>query len=110
MVTTREIADDNSSISSTRWAFATVVKFDIAVILITIGAGIAAHFMGKPLDNGFYGSVSMLLGILTGLATATKALQGFEPKHREDETKVSDAEVEVSKMEKLEESAGIEGK
>ena len=79
MVTTREIADNNSSISSTRWAFALVIKFDIAVIFGTIVAGLVGHFIGKPLDNGFYGSVSMLLGILTGLAAGTKALQGFEP-------------------------------
>lgn len=79
MVTTREIADNNSSISSTRWAFALVIKFDIAVIFGTIVAGLVGHFMGKPLDNGFYGSVAMLLGLLTTLATGAKALQGFEP-------------------------------
>ena len=79
MITIREIADDKSSISSTRWAFATVIRFDLVVILGSITAGIVAHFMGKPLDNGFYGSVAMLLGLLTTLATGAKALQGFEP-------------------------------
>ena len=90
MVTTREIADNNSSISSTRWAFAFIIKFDIAVIFGTIVAGLVGHFIGKPLDNGFYGSVSMLLGILTGLAAGTKALQGFEPKHDQEEPKKND--------------------
>ena len=90
MVTTREIADNNSSISSTRWAFALVIKFDIVVIFGTIVAGLVGHFIGKPLDNGFYGSVSMLLGILTGLAAGTKALQGFEPKHDQEEPKKND--------------------
>lgn len=80
MVTTREIADDNSSISSTRWAFALVIKFDIIVIFGTIVAGLVGHFIGKPFDNGFYGSVAMLLGVLTTLATGAKALQGFETK------------------------------
>ena len=80
MVTTREIADDNSSISSTRWAFALVIKFDIIVIFGTIVAGLIGHFIGKPFDNGFYGSVAMLLGALTTLTTGAKALQGFETK------------------------------
>ena len=87
MITIREIADDKSSISSTRWAFATVIRFDLVVILGSITAGIVAHFMGKPLDNGFYGSVAMLLGLLTTLATGAKALQGFEPKHDQEEPK-----------------------
>ena len=82
MVSIREIADDNSSISSTRWAFAAVIKFDIFIIFILIITGLVSHFIGKPLDNSFYGSVTMLLGVLTGLATTTKALQGFEPKDR----------------------------
>ena len=80
MVTTREIADDNSSISSTRWAFALVIKFDIIVIFGTIVAGLIGHFIGKPFDNGFYGSVATLLGVLTTLATGAKVLQGFETK------------------------------
>ena len=77
-IKTREIADNNTSLSSTRWAFASVIKFDFIVIAISIIAGIVSHFIGKPLDNGFYGSVALLLGIPTGLVTGAKALQGFE--------------------------------
>ena len=79
MISTREIADDKTTISSTRWAFATVIKFDIVIISLTLIAGLVGHFVGSPLDNGFYGSIAMLLGILTGLVTTGKALQGFEP-------------------------------
>ena len=43
-------------------------------------AGLVGHFIGKPFDNGFYGSVAMLLGALTTLTTGAKALQGFETK------------------------------
>ncbi len=102
MVTTREIADNNSSISSTRWAFALVIKFDIAVIFGTIIAGLVGHFIDKPLDNGFYGSVSMLLGILTGLAAGTKALQGFEPKHDQEESEKNDQSETVETTESTE--------
>lgn len=79
MITIREIADDKTTISSTRWAFAVVIIFDIIVISAVITASLISHFLGKPLDNSFYGSVSLLLGIPTGLATGAKALQGWEP-------------------------------
>lgn len=83
-ITVREISDDKTTISSTRWAFATVIKFDIIIVTLTVVAGIVSHFIGRPLDNGFYGSVAMLLGILTGLVTTSKALQGFEPWSKSD--------------------------
>lgn len=102
MVTTREIADDNSSISSTRWAFVLVIKFDIIVIFGAIVAGLVGHFIGKPFDNGFYGSVVMLLGVLTTLATGAKALQGFEPKHGQEESKVEKTEtIETASEDKI---------
>ena len=92
MVTTREIADNNSSISSTRWAFALVIKFDIIVIFGTIVAGLVGHFIGKPFDNGFYGSVTMLLGALTTLTTGAKALQGFETKCGQEKSETEKTE------------------
>lgn len=79
-ISIREIADDRTTISSTRWAFASIVKFDILVIFIVIVVGLVAHFLGKDLGSDFYGSVAMLLGILTGFVSTTKALQGFETK------------------------------
>ena len=97
MVTTREIADDNSSISSTRWAFALVIKFDIIVIFGTIVAGLVGHFIGKPFDNGFYGSVAMLLGALTTLTTGAKALQGFETKCSQEKSGAEKPESEETR-------------
>ena len=84
MISTREIADDNTSISSTRWSFATVVKFDIVVIFITLISYIVGHFVGKPFDSGLASLVALLLGILTGLVSALKGAQGFEPKDKEN--------------------------
>lgn len=80
MITLREIADDESTISSTRWAFATVIKFDIVIILVAIIVYLVGHFIGKPLDGSFFSYVATLLGILTSIVTASKALQGFETK------------------------------
>lgn len=80
MITLREISDDSSTISSTRWAFATVIKFDISIIVITIAAYLVGHFIGRPVDGSFFGYVATLLGVLTGIVTTSKALQGFETK------------------------------
>ena len=84
-ITVREISDDRTTISSTIWAFATVIKFDIVIVALVVIAGIIGHFLNRPLENGFYGSVAMLLGILTGLVTTSKALQGFEPHSKSDD-------------------------
>lgn len=80
MVSIREIADDKTTISSTRWAFASVIKYDMIMILVAVILFTVAHLIGKPLDNSFFYSVATLLGILTGLVAAPKALQGFEPR------------------------------
>lgn len=85
MITIREIADDKTTISSTRWAFALTIKFDAVVIFVTILAGIIGHFTGKPLDSSFFASVALLLGVLTTVTGTAKALQGFEPHSKSDD-------------------------
>lgn len=80
MVSTKELVDDNSSISSTRWAFVSVIKFDIVMIFITILAYIISHFTSKPLGAEIFTGVTALLGVLTAVITASKVLQGFETK------------------------------
>ena len=37
------------------------------------------HFIGKPFDDNLISGVALLLGILTGILTTSKILQGFEP-------------------------------
>lgn len=80
-ISIREIADDKTTISSTRWAFAAVVKVDIAIVVIVLLAALVAHFFPgiEDFDNSFFGSVAMLLGVITTLVTTGKVLQGFEP-------------------------------
>lgn len=79
MIKIRELADDKTTISSTRWAFATVILFDIVVIALSMLAFVISHFMGKPIDLGFFDKEVVLLGVLTALVATTKGLQGFEP-------------------------------
>jgi len=79
MISLREIADNFTTISSTRWAFGAILKFDMAIIAVSIVAIIVGHFVGKPFDDSFIKGVALLLGILTTIITTSKALQGFEP-------------------------------
>lgn len=96
MITIREIADDKTTISSTRWAFASVVKVDIWCIVGILIAGVVGHFTGKPFDSSFYASAATLLGVITTLVAAPKALQGFEPKKDKphEEEKIEEVKVE----------------
>lgn len=80
MISIRELTDDKSSISSTRWAFVTTIIFDIVIIAISVISYIVAHFIGKPFDSNLISGVALLLGVLTGIVTTSKSLQGFETK------------------------------
>lgn len=80
MISLREVSDNNSNISSTRWAFGLIIIFDIVIITLSIAAFLVAHFIGMPLDGSFFGYVATLLGVVTTLVTTGKALQGFETK------------------------------
>ena len=79
MVTLKDIVDDKTTISSTRWGFALTLIVDVIVINIVIIAGLVGHFFGLPIPDTFYKSVALLFGVLTGVSGTTKALQGFEP-------------------------------
>lgn len=92
MISIREIADNNSSISSTRWAFASIIKVDIFCVVLIIVCGLIGHFIGKPLDSSFYASSAMLLGVITGIITTSKSLQGFEPK-KDDKKQLETQEI-----------------
>ena len=86
MITIREIADDKSTISSTRWAFAIIIIVDVIIVMTSVLAGIVGYFIEKPIDTSFYSSVAMLLGVITGITGTTKALQGWEPNKDKKET------------------------
>lgn len=88
MITIREISDDNTKISSTRWAFAITIIFDMVVIAITLLSYVVCHIIGKDLDESFLYAVVTMLGVLTGITGTAKALQGFETgKEKEKPTK-----------------------
>ncbi len=104
MITLKDIADCKTSISSTRWAFAKVINFDIITIFMSIIAFIVCHLIGKPLNDSFFYAVGTLLGILTTLVATPKALQGFEPKKDKEvfETKTTEKIETIQNEDKFE--------
>ena len=79
MITLKDIADDKTTISSTRWGWALTLIVDVIVICIVVTAGLVGHFINVPIPDTFYKSVALLLGVLTGITGTTKLAQGFEP-------------------------------
>ena len=80
MISIREIADNETTISSTRWAFAAVIKFDIVAIAVSVLSIIVGHFIGKPFDDTTVKGIALLIGVLTTITGGSKIMQGFEPK------------------------------
>lgn len=80
MITIREIADDETTISSTRWAFAAVIKFDIVAIAVSVLSIIVGHFIDKPFDETTIKGIALLIGVLTTITGGSKIMQGFETK------------------------------
>ena len=81
----RDLADDKTTLSSTRWAFATVILFDVIVIALSLLVFVISHFIGMPIDLDFFDKEVLLLGVLTALVATAKGLQGFEPKDKQIE-------------------------
>ena len=54
MISLFDVANNNNNISSTRWAFAIMIIFDLIIIAGVIVAGLVGQFVGKPIDNNFY--------------------------------------------------------
>jgi hypothetical protein len=109
-ISLREISDDRTSISSTRWAFASVIKFDIIVIFLMVVSGLLSHFIPTidDLSGSFYGSVTALLGVLTGLVSTTKAMQGFETKKDKNEESIENDNDNVDDEELINDDDDIE--
>lgn len=84
MINTKDLIDNNTSYSTTRWAFVAAMKFAIIMSALSFAAFIAFRLLKIDTD-GLFSGVSTVLGIVVGLATTAKALQGFENKTNEQQ-------------------------
>ena len=88
MINTKDLIDNNTSYSTTRWAFVVAMRFAIIMSILSFAAFITFRVL-KIDTEGLFSGVSTVLGIVVGLATTAKALQGFEnkPNEQQDDSK-----------------------
>lgn len=84
----RELVDDKTSYSTTRWAFVVCTRVAIALAFLVIGAVIAGTIFNKPMPDGLLGGAAAIIGVLAGIPTVAKTAQGFETKRTEDKPEV----------------------
>lgn len=78
MISIKELASNNNDISSTRWAFVNIIRFDIVAASVVILSSIVGHFVGKPLPKETIDGTALLIGTITTIIGGSKVLQGFE--------------------------------
>ena len=80
MINIKDLIDNKTSYSTTRWAFVVCVRTVVIIAFITIITWIILSILGKPTE-GLFGGSATLCGVIIGIVSTTKALQGFETKH-----------------------------
>lgn len=78
MISIRELASNDNEISSTRWAFCSIVRFDIVAASVIIIASIVGHFIGMPIPKELIEGIALLIGTVTTIIGGSKIMQGFE--------------------------------
>lgn len=95
MVSTKDLIDTKSSYSTTRWAFVVAMKFAIMMSIAAIVCFIVFKIFKIDTD-GLFSGVTALLGVVVGLTTTAKALQGFETRQEhKDKEKETEIKAEV---------------
>lgn len=75
--TTKELIDESSTLSSSRWSLVTCIRWAIALSILSILSVIVCYIIGKPLPDGFLGGCAIIIGLIVGIPTAGKATQSF---------------------------------
>lgn len=87
MISIRELASNNNDISTTRWAFCSIVRFDIIASSVLIIASLVGHFIGKPIPKEAIEGSVFLIGTITTVIGGSKIMQGFECKDKQENEK-----------------------
>ena len=73
----RELIDESSKLSSSRWSLVTCIEWAVILSIISILAYIICAIIGKPLPEGFLGGCAIIIGLIVGIPTTGKAVQSF---------------------------------
>ena len=91
IISTEELSDNDNNISTTRWAFVTIVKWILRIIAFAVVSFVVAHLLDKPFDSSFFGGVATLVSIPLGIISVVKGLQGFETHSNDVDSKSNDS-------------------
>ena len=73
----KELIDESSTLSSSRWSLITCVTWGIILSVMAIIGYIVCALIDKPLSEGFLGGCGLIIGLIVGLPTAGKTTQSF---------------------------------
>ena len=73
----RELIDESSQLSSSRWSLITCIEWGIFLATISILAYVICHLVGRPLPNEFLGGCTVLISLIIGIPMAGKTSQSF---------------------------------
>ena len=74
---TKELIDESSTLSSSRWSLVTCIRWAIILSILSIISVIVCYIIGRPLPDGFLGGCAVIIGLIIGIPTAGKATQSF---------------------------------
>lgn len=97
----RELIDESSKLSSSRWSLVTCIEWAVILSIISILAYIICAIIGKPLPEGFLGGCAIIIGLIVGIPTTGKAVQSFSEYNNHyfdkfDETKEIETEIKTT--------------
>ena len=75
--TKRELIDESSSLSTSRWSLITCIEWAIVLSFLSIISVIICHLIGKSLHDGFLGGCGVIIGLIIGIPTVGKTTQSF---------------------------------
>ena len=74
---TKELIDESSTLSSSRWSLVTCIRWAIFISILSIISVIVCAIIKKPLPDGFLGGCAIIIGLIIGIPTAGKTTQSF---------------------------------
>lgn len=77
MLKIKDLIDNKSSYSTTRWAFVVAMIFAVIMAVVSFATFVVFRVLGIDTE-GLFSGVSTVVGLVVGLATTAKCLQGFE--------------------------------
>ena len=75
--TKRELIDESSTLSSSRWSLITCVQWGIGLALLVILSYVICYLIGKPLPNEFLSGCTFLISLIIGIPTVGKGVQNY---------------------------------